>query len=110
MRPRKVGHVVLNVRVLAQAEAFYPEALGFEVVTRFSAAQTIFGPPKTPAAIIARLSQETNVALRDAELRRHFDKLLLRPQGSSPEQLAAVVAKDVETWRVFIRENDIPVE
>src|SRR5687768_15820287 len=72
--------------------------------------QAIFGPPKTPAGIVARLSQQTNLALQDAEVRQHFDKLLLKPQGSSPEQLAAVVARDVETWRAFIRENDIPVE
>ncbi len=42
MRPRKVGHVVLKVRDLAQAEAFYTEALGFEVVTRFDHPRTVF--------------------------------------------------------------------
>ena len=42
MRPRKVGHVVLKVRDLAQAEAFYTEALGFEVVTRFDEPRTVF--------------------------------------------------------------------
>jgi tripartite-type tricarboxylate transporter receptor subunit TctC len=72
--------------------------------------QAIFGPPKTPAAIVARVSQQTNLALKDAELRQQFDKLLLQPQGSSPERLAAVVTRDFEMWRVFIRENDIPVE
>jgi len=42
MRPRKVGHVVLKVRDLGQAEAFYTEALGFEVVTRFDQPRTVF--------------------------------------------------------------------
>ena len=42
MRPRKIGHVVLKVRDLAQAEAFYVEALGFEVVTRFDEPRTVF--------------------------------------------------------------------
>ena len=42
MRPRKVGHVVLKVRDLPQAEAFYTEALGFEIVTRFDEPRTVF--------------------------------------------------------------------
>lgn len=72
--------------------------------------QAIFGPPKSPASIVARLSQQTNLALTDAELRQQFDKLLLQPQGSSPEQLASRVVRDLEMWRTFIRENDIPIE
>lgn len=42
MRPRKVGHVVLKVRDLPKAEAFYTEALGFEVVTRFDRPRGVF--------------------------------------------------------------------
>jgi tripartite-type tricarboxylate transporter receptor subunit TctC len=48
--------------------------------------------------------------LQDAEVRQPFDRLMLQPEGSTPEQLAAIIGRDVETWRVFIRENDIPQE
>ncbi len=36
IRPKKVGHVVLQVRDLQRAEQFYTEVLGFEVVTRLT--------------------------------------------------------------------------
>jgi catechol 2,3-dioxygenase len=42
MKIRKVGHVVLKVRDVAQAEAFYTHALGFEVVTRFERPPGVF--------------------------------------------------------------------
>jgi len=42
MRPKKIGHVVLKVRDLAQAEAFYTDVLGFEVVTRFDRPAAVF--------------------------------------------------------------------
>ena len=42
MRIRKIGHVVLKVRDLARAEAFYTQTLGFEVVTRFDRPRGVF--------------------------------------------------------------------
>src|SRR5687767_1544163 len=42
MRIRKVGHVVLKVRDIPQAEAFYTDVLGFEVVTRFDQPRGVF--------------------------------------------------------------------
>ena len=72
--------------------------------------QAIFAPPKMTSDIIDRLVRATNIAVEDAEVRQQFEKLLLQPQGSTPERLRALVARDVETWRVFIRENNIPQE
>lgn len=42
MRPKKIGHVVLKVHDLAQAEAFYTQVLGFEAVTRFDQPAAVF--------------------------------------------------------------------
>jgi catechol 2,3-dioxygenase len=42
MRPRKVGHVVLNGHDLAQMEKFYTEVLGFEVVARTKRPRGVF--------------------------------------------------------------------
>ena len=39
IHPRKVGHVVLKVRDLKRAEAFYTEVLGMEVVMRLDRPQ-----------------------------------------------------------------------
>jgi len=42
MHPKRIGHVVLKVRDLAQAQAFYTEVLGFEVVSQFDQAPAVF--------------------------------------------------------------------
>ena len=42
MQIRKIGHVVLKVRDVPQAEAFYTAVLGFEVVTRFDRQRGVF--------------------------------------------------------------------
>ncbi len=42
IRPKKVGHVVLKARDLEQAERFYTEVLGFEVVTRLEQPRGVF--------------------------------------------------------------------
>ena len=72
--------------------------------------QAIFAPPKVTSSIVDRLVLATNSAVQDAEVRQQFEKLLLQPESSTPERLRALVARDVETWRVFIRENNIPQE
>lgn len=42
MKPLKVGHVVLKVRELERAAAFYVQALGFEEVNRLDRPKAIF--------------------------------------------------------------------
>jgi tripartite-type tricarboxylate transporter receptor subunit TctC len=72
--------------------------------------QAIFGPPKTPREVVDLLSRQVNLALQDTEVAVQFDRLTLQVEGSTPEMLAVVIGRDVETWQVFIRENDIPQE
>ena len=42
IHPKKVGHVVLKARDIAQAEKFYTEVLGFEVVMRLKQPRGVF--------------------------------------------------------------------
>jgi catechol 2,3-dioxygenase len=42
IRPKKVGHVVLKARDIEQAEKFYTEVLGFEVVMRLKHPRGVF--------------------------------------------------------------------
>ena len=42
IRPRKVGHVVLNGQDIEKMEKFYSEVLGFEVVTRMKRPRGVF--------------------------------------------------------------------
>ncbi|MGE0822380.1 MAG: VOC family protein [Candidatus Binatia bacterium] len=42
LKPRKVGHVVLQAHDVERAEKFYTEVLGFEVVTRLRRPKGVF--------------------------------------------------------------------
>lgn len=70
----------------------------------------IFGPPRMPRDIAERLSRETRRVLQAPEVRASFAQQPVPLEGSTPEQLAAAIAEDIETWKRFIRENDIPQE
>lgn len=72
--------------------------------------QAVVAPPKTAPEIASLLSAKINAALAEPEVREQFDRLFLRPEGSTPTRLAEQIARDIETWRTFIRENDIPQE
>jgi len=43
-------------------------------------------------------------------MRAQFDRPVLRVEPSTPDALAAVVARDAEAWQSFVRENDVPQE
>ena len=72
--------------------------------------QAIFAPPHTPKPIVARIAREISLALRDVALREQFSTQAVQPEASTVESLAAMVRDDVEMWRRFIRENNIPQE
>jgi tripartite-type tricarboxylate transporter receptor subunit TctC len=70
----------------------------------------IVAPPRTPAAVTSRLSEEIRRAIGDPAIRAAFEKQYLQPEGSTPAELAVAVSQSVETWGQFIRENQIPQE
>lgn len=72
--------------------------------------QALFAPPKTPREVAGRLSREVARALGDPGVRARLEQQALQVEGSTPEALAAVVARDTEAWRTFVREYDIPQE
>ena len=72
--------------------------------------QALFAPPKTPKAVVERLAREVTLALQDAGLRDQYGRQAVQIESSTPESLAATVRQDFETWRQFVRENNIPQE
>ena len=72
--------------------------------------QAIFAPPKTPQPVVDRLARDIAMALQDAALRTQFERQAMQIDSSSPAVLAATVLEDMESWRHFIRENNIPQE
>ena len=72
--------------------------------------QAVFGPPQMAAETAAYLSRETQRAVQDPEVLAQFERLVLQPGASTPAQLAGAVQEGIETWRAFIRDNNIPKE
>ncbi len=67
-------------------------------------------PPKTPAAVVAKLNDAANKALHDPELLDHFGKISLSPGGGTPAEMAAFVTKETRRWSEVIRAANITAE
>jgi len=76
---------------------------GFEFGTWFA----LTAPPGTPRDIINRLNQEAVKALADPEMKERYAALGLKPNGSSPEELLAVVREQLTRYGKAIRDNNI---
>jgi tripartite-type tricarboxylate transporter receptor subunit TctC len=69
--------------------------------------QALAAPPKTPAAIVAKLNDAANKAMKDPELLARFQTLNLRPGGGTPAEMAAFLKEETKKWGDVIREAGI---
>src|SRR5262249_46096086 len=67
-------------------------------------------PPKTPAAIIAKLNAAINDVLRAPETQEHFGKVNLNAAGGTPAQAAAFIRKQTEVWGRLIKDAKVVPE
>jgi tripartite-type tricarboxylate transporter receptor subunit TctC len=70
----------------------------------------IFGPPKLPPEIVARLNKEINAALKRPDVIEQLLRYGYQPEGSTPEGLLAINRDDLALWRKLVREAGIPLE
>jgi tripartite-type tricarboxylate transporter receptor subunit TctC len=66
-----------------------------------------FAPAKTPPAIVARLQKEVARVVHTPEVRERFAAMGLDPVGSSAEELARQVARDIEKWSAVAKAANI---
>lgn len=67
-------------------------------------------PAATPPAILAKLTKATNEALKDKGV---IDKLALQGanvEGSTPEELAALIASETKRWGDVIKQANLKLE
>src|SRR5690606_13435876 len=67
---------------------------GFEAISW----QAILVPAGTPEAIVQRLNQEIDVALKDEKVRQLLDKAYFSPVGGSPDVLAKQIQDETARW------------
>ena len=67
-------------------------------------------PPKTPPAIVAKLSQAINEVLNDPEITAHLSGLSLQPVGGTPEQTKSFIRDETQRWGDLIRSAHVTIE
>jgi tripartite-type tricarboxylate transporter receptor subunit TctC len=70
----------------------------------------VFGPPKMPPEIVARLNKEVNALLKRPEVIEKLQSYGYSPEGSTPERLLEINRADLELWRRLVKEAGIPLE
>ncbi len=97
----------------ARRSPFAPELVpvsetvpGFDVTSWFA----FFVRKGTDPAIVRRIAADTRTALAEASVRERLGALAAEPVGGTPEELAAFLARESETWGRVIREGNIRAE
>ena len=65
-------------------------------------------PAKTPRDVVERLSREVQAAVAQADVKAKLLDLNLVAQGSTPDQLGALMASEVKRWSDVIAQAKIP--
>lgn len=67
-------------------------------------------PPRTPAAISAKLSATVGEVLYNPEIMRRYSEVGATPVGNSQDAMAAWMKEDTERWRAVIKAGAITVD
>jgi tripartite-type tricarboxylate transporter receptor subunit TctC len=59
----------------------------------------LFAPAKTPAAAIARVNEDVNLAIKDAGIVESLARQGMLPAGGPPERLGELVKRELERWK-----------
>ena len=63
----------------------------------------VFAPARTPKAVVDRLSAAIVEALRTPSIRDRYLSLGVEPTGTTPEELASIMAADTARWAPIIK-------
>ena len=98
--PRRVS-VLPDVPTLAEAGVPGSEA---------GAWQGLMVPAKTPRPIVERLSTEANRALNSADVRGRLAQQGTEPLGSTPDEYAAYIDRELARWSRIVRESGVTLD
>jgi tripartite-type tricarboxylate transporter receptor subunit TctC len=70
----------------------------------------VFAPAGTPQPAIDRLAAAIVAVLQDRALRERFRALGIEPTGTTPQQLAAIIAADTARWRAIVKATGFAAE
>ena len=70
----------------------------------------MFAPAKTPKAVVIRLNAEMNAVLADKAVQKRIEDQGAEVETSTPEQLKALVQKEVARWKAVVQAAKIKAE
>ena len=70
----------------------------------------ISAPPKTPAAIVAKLNAAINEVLKAPEMQSRLSLMHLQAVGGTPQRMAEIVKADTQRWGDVIRTANVTLE
>jgi tripartite-type tricarboxylate transporter receptor subunit TctC len=70
----------------------------------------VVAPPKTPHAIVERLSADIAAAIRSPEIAPRFAEMSAEPVGPAPEAAARFMREEAERWAGVIRAAGVKLE
>jgi len=70
----------------------------------------ISAPPRTPAAIVAKLNTAINEVLHAPDVQSHLGLLHLQAAGGTPQQMAEIIKADIARWGDVIRAANVTLE
>jgi tripartite-type tricarboxylate transporter receptor subunit TctC len=85
------------------AEQGYP---GYEALNWYA----YLGPAKMPKEIVDKLNQELTKALKSQEVLAAFDKQGVEAQPGTPQELAAYMKREYDTWGKIVKQANIKAE
>lgn len=76
---------------------------GYDVTPWFA----VFAPASTPQPIIKKINAALIASMNSPEIKEKFEGIGAEPIGSSPEELAKYLNKEIERWGKIISANNI---
>jgi tripartite-type tricarboxylate transporter receptor subunit TctC len=70
----------------------------------------VLAPPKTPAAIVAKLNAAFNAVVKDPDVRRRLAETGVSTIGGTPEDLTALINSETARWRKVVAETGVKLE
>ena len=81
-------------------------------MTPFSVATfvSLFGPPRMPPDVVARLNKEFNAAMQLPGMREQIERQGVQLTGSTPEELGSFIRQQLDAWGRAFREAGMKPE
>jgi tripartite-type tricarboxylate transporter receptor subunit TctC len=67
-------------------------------------------PPKTPAAVVAKLNDAINAVLKERDTAEHLRSMNMTPVGGTPDAAKIFIKQETERWGEVIRAAKISLD